>query len=315
MTRDIVVLSELQKRYARSSEPAVNGVSLAVRESSFFGLLGPNGAGKTTLLSMVCGLLAPTAGSIVIAGHDAQREARQTRRLLGLVPQDLALYETLSAGENLAFFGSMQGLKAARLRERVGACLEATGLVDHATRRVAHFSGGLKRRLNLAVGLLHEPRILVLDEPTVGVDPQSRNHVFEVLKELHRGGMTVLYTTHYMEEAEELCEDIAILDHGRVIARGSPDDLLGQHPGTEVELQLEAAPDADSVSALETLEGVRAVQVEGRRVTLETGSPQEVLGRALDLLRPRDLPVRAVRSGDSSLEDVFLRLTGKSLRD
>ena len=315
MTRDIVILTELEKRYPRSSQAAVNGVSLAVPESSFFGLLGPNGAGKTTLLSMVCGLLSPTAGSIAIAGQPVQRDTRAARRLLGLVPQDLALYETLSARENLAFFGSMQGLRGSHLRERIDACLEATAMSDHASRRVAQYSGGLKRRLNLAVGLLHEPRILVLDEPTVGVDPQSRNHVFEVLRQLNRDGMTVLYTTHYMEEAEELCEDIAIMDRGRVIARGSPAELLSQQAGTALELLLEDPPQEDSIAALAALSGVRSADVEGRRVTLEADSPRDVLGGALAVLQQKGLSLRAVHLAATSLEDVFLHLTGKSLRD
>jgi ABC-2 type transport system ATP-binding protein len=314
MTREIVVLSEVRKRYRGTATPAVDRVSLAIREGAFFGLLGPNGAGKTTLLSMLCGLRAPDSGSIRIA-ETANPRAQAARRLLGLVPQELALYPSLSARENLAFYGSMQGLRGALLQESCARCLAATALDEHADRRVGTFSGGLKRRLNLAVGLLHEPRVLVLDEPTVGVDPQSRNHVFDVLTRLNREGMTILYTTHYMEEVEELCEDIAILDHGRILARGTLDELLAHQANDSVEIHSEAPLDPELVSALEALSCVRSATIEGRALKLAGEPAGEALGRALDLLRERGVAIRSASLGATSLEQVFLHLTGTRLRD
>ena len=222
----VLEIEELHKRYPGAEEAALKGVSLSVRRGEFFGLLGPNGAGKTTLINIVCNLLTPSSGGVRLQGYSTSGRARW----LGLVPQDLALYPTLTARENLLFFGRMQGL-GRDLRPRSEAWLERVGLTPYAHRRVATFSGGMKRRLNLIVGLLHEPALLILDEPTVGIDPQSRLLIHENLLRLNREGVTILYTTHYLQEAETLCSRLAVMDSGHVIAKGTPVALVQDHPG------------------------------------------------------------------------------------
>ncbi|MCK7498096.1 MAG: ATP-binding cassette domain-containing protein [Comamonadaceae bacterium] len=217
----IIEITDLTKIYPGSDRPALDGLSLAIPAGAFFGLLGPNGAGKSTFLSILCGLLAPTRGQVRVLGMDVTRVPHQVKSILGLVPQDLALYPTLTARENLLFFGRMQGLTGARLRERVATRLTIARLEDLADRRAGTFSGGLKRRLNLVIGLIHEPKLLILDEPTVGIDPQSRHFIHASLRELHAAGMTILYSTHYMEEAEQLCDDVAIIDRGHILTRGT----------------------------------------------------------------------------------------------
>jgi ABC-2 type transport system ATP-binding protein len=216
----------LCKTYAGNSEPALKGARLHVQRGEFFGLLGPNGAGKTTLISLLCGLLTPDSGSIRLDGHDPAADRDQMKSLFGLVPQEIALYPTLTARENLLFFGSMHGLRGSVLRTRVDTWLERLGLTVAAKRAVGRFSGGMKRRCNLIAGLLHEPSLVILDEPTAGVDPQSRLLIYENLARLNREGMTLLYTTHYIKEAEELCSRVAIIDNGATICEGSPSELI-----------------------------------------------------------------------------------------
>jgi len=222
----------LVKRYRGSDEATVNGLDLEVREGEIFGLLGPNGAGKTTTLSIVCGLLKATSGSIQVLGVDVDRHPGRIKHLLGFVPQDIALYPTLTARENLEFFGRMHGLYGAALAARIAELLTVVGLEKSADRRVATYSGGMKRRANLAAGVVHEPRLLVLDEPTVGIDAQSRGLIFENLRALSAAGTTMIYATHYMEEAQRLCARVAIIDSGRVLIQGPPAQLVAEHPGS-----------------------------------------------------------------------------------
>ena len=225
-TSPIVEVSGLVKRYG--ARTAVDGVSFAVLEGEIFGLLGPNGAGKSTTLGLLSTQVRPDAGHVRIAGHDVAREPRAVQPLIGIVPQDFALYQELTARDNLTFFGQIYGLHGATLRARVDEAFETVGLSDRADRGpVAAFSGGMKRRLNIAAGLLHRPRVLFLDEPTVGVDPQSRNFIFEHVRRLNEAGTTVIYTTHYMEEAQRLCHRVAILDQGRLLALDTPAGLIG----------------------------------------------------------------------------------------
>lgn len=221
----------LCKTYAGNPVAALKSARLHVRRGEFYGLLGPNGAGKTTLISILCGLLNADGGTVRLDGHDAARDRRICQSLFGLVPQDIALYPTLTARENLMFFGRMHGLGGPVLRQRVDAWLERLGLAAAAHRTVGRFSGGMKRRCNLIAGLLHEPALVILDEPTVGIDPQSRLLIYENLTRLNREGMTLLYTTHYLKEAEELCSRVAIIDHGATIAEGPPAELTAAHPG------------------------------------------------------------------------------------
>jgi len=224
-------VSGLVKRYHGSDEASVNGLDLEVREGEIFGLLGPNGAGKTTTLSIVCGLLQATSGEVRVLGEDVMRHPGRIKHLLGFVPQDIALYQTLTARENLEFFGRMHGLFGAALQRRVAELLTVVGLEKTADRKVSTYSGGMKRRANLAAGIIHEPRLLVLDEPTVGIDAQSRGLIFDNLRTLAGAGKTMVYATHYMEEAQKLCTRVAIMDAGRVLVQGPPAELIAARPG------------------------------------------------------------------------------------
>lgn len=222
----MIEVQGLRKTYG--DRVAVDGISFQVEPGRIFGLLGPNGAGKTTTISCLSGLLKPTAGTIRIAGHDVVRDAREAKRSLGVVPQELAIYLEISARENLRYWGGIQGLSGKDLDDRVETILARVGLADRAKEPVKAFSGGMKRRLNLAIGLVHEPKVVLLDEPTVGVDPQSRGHILELIRERAAAGCAVLYTTHYMGEAEGLCDDFAIIDDGRIIAEGDLEELLAR---------------------------------------------------------------------------------------
>ena len=226
-TESVLFIEDLVKIYPRAKRPALDGLNLNVARGSIFGLLGPNGAGKTTAISILCTLLRPTSGKVTILGNDVVQHGDAIRRLIGFVPQEIALYPSLTARENLLYFARILRIPGRRMKERVNDCLELVGLTACADQRIETYSGGMKRRANLAVGVLHEPEILFLDEPTVGIDAQSRNLIFERLTALQRSGMTLFYTTHYMEEAQQLCDQIAIIDAGRVIACGAPSQLVG----------------------------------------------------------------------------------------
>jgi ABC-2 type transport system ATP-binding protein len=225
----------LVKRYRNSASPALNDFNLEVRPGEFYGLLGPNGAGKTTAISILTGLLPPDSGMVRVMGMSFRENRNEIRRILGLVPQIIGLYDKLTARENLVFFGRLSGLGGRKLRERIGRSLEFAGLAEYAGRPVAAFSNGMKRRLNLAAGLLNDPRLLVLDEPCVGIDTQSRHLVHERLRDLNREGTTILYTTHYMEEAQELCGRVGIIDNGRLVEQGGPAALLRQSGMADLE--------------------------------------------------------------------------------
>lgn len=226
---DCAILADaVVKHYKNAPDPALNNFNLRVRQGEFFGLLGPNGAGKTTAISILSGLFPPDRGTVLIMGKEFRRQPNKIKQLTGLVPQDIALYDKLTAHENLVFFGKLFGLSGEKLQERVAVCLEIAVLTDYADRLVSTYSGGMKRRLNLAAGLLNDPQILFLDEPTVGIDAQSRHLIHEQLVELNQRGTTILYTTHYMEEAQELCSRVGIIDSGSLIQQGIPAELLAQ---------------------------------------------------------------------------------------
>lgn len=224
--RPLLWARALTLRYPGAPKPALAGLSLEVEEGEIFGLLGPNGAGKSTAIGVMCTLLTPDAGEVEIRALNLRTQKKKVRPLIGLVPQDIALYPSLTIGENLSYFGTLHGLKGRSLRQRVDECLTLTGLEQHTWRRVHTCSGGIKRRANLAAGIVHRPELLFLDEPTVGIDAQSRHMILSNLQELNRAGMTMLYTTHYMEEAQQLCARIAIMDQGEVIAQGKPQYLM-----------------------------------------------------------------------------------------
>jgi ABC-2 type transport system ATP-binding protein len=226
----LIRITDLTKFYKGSDDPAVDHLSLEIRQNEIFGLLGPNGAGKTTTISILCGLFPPTKGEVIIHGMDIRHDLDQIKQIIGIVPQEIALYPTLTATENLTFFGNMYGLRGSELRERIHENLRIFGLEKFARKRIATYSGGMKRRVNLIAGLLHDPKILFLDEPTVGIDVQSRVVILDFLKKLKQAGTTIIYTSHYMEEAENLCTRVAIMDQGKVISEGNPKQLVSEHP-------------------------------------------------------------------------------------
>ena len=313
MAESMIRVEGLVKRYGPRT--AVGGLTFAVGTGEIFGLLGPNGAGKSTTLSMLATLFAPDEGTIAIAGFDAVREPARVRPLLGFVPQELALYPTLSARDNLVFFGRIYGLRGKDLDVRVDSVLDLVGLRERAAEPVRTFSGGMMRRLNLAAGLVHGPKVLYLDEPTVGVDPQSRNFIFEHVLALRKQGLTILYTTHYMEEVERLCDRAAIMDEGRLLALDSPKRLI-QELG---EGMLVVGLPADAVASLGTsVEALRHVGKVGQRdgkLHIETKDVNQAQLELLDLCGARGVRLTSLEVLEPSLESVFLRLTGKRLRD
>lgn len=224
--QEIIQISQLSKKYKNAEMYSLNDFTLSIKEGQIFGLLGPNGAGKTTLISMLCGLVKPTSGSFTIVKMTYAENANEIKKIIGVVPQEYALYPTLTARENLIYFGSMYGLKGADLKEKVVESLDFLGLLKFADKRIETFSGGMKRRVNLIAGILHSPKVLFLDEPTVGVDVQSKNAIIDYLKKLNQNGTTIIYTSHHLAEAQDFCTDIAILDQGKIYVQGSPIDLI-----------------------------------------------------------------------------------------
>ena len=296
---------------------AVDGVSFDIQEGEVFSLLGPNGAGKTTTISMLSCLLEPTSGDATIDGHSITREALEVKRIIGVVPQEIALYEELSALENLTFWGQMYGLGGRTLKYRVIEVLEQIGLADRAKDKVKNYSGGMKRRVNIGVGLLHKPRLLFMDEPTVGIDPQSRRSILNSVKDLNKAGMTVLYTTHYMEEAEELSHRVGIVDHGKMIATGTQKELT-QLVGDNETLQLHIGEDVDVqplLSALQELPEVIQVSASDNTVVLIVPEVNDALPPVLGKADRLGYKIRSVDIQEPNLEAVFLKLTGRALRD
>jgi ABC-2 type transport system ATP-binding protein len=321
MADPILQVRDLDKSYGETH--AVRGVSFQVARGEIFGLLGPNGAGKTTTISMITGLLQPTSGQIVVDGLDLQTDTNAVKAKLGLVPQELALYPTLSARDNLDFFGRIYGLGGKKLRERIAAVLELAGLTERADEPIDNYSGGMKRRVNIAAGLLHQPDLLFLDEPTVGVDPQSRNAIFEGVEELNRAGMTVIYTTHYMEEAQRLCHRVAIIDEGQIIALDTPTALIRslgggilvlglEDPETGLGLGERADVVVDKVGALAA---VKSTTRDNGHLKVETHRFQEALMGILDITNQLDVRITSLEKWEPNLESVFLHLTGKKLRE
>lgn len=311
MSAPILEVRDLCKCYGNAV--ALDHVTFQVAEGEMFGLLGPNGAGKTTLLSILSCLLAPSSGDVWIQGQKASLADTSLRRLIGIVPQELALYGELSARENLVFFAQLYGLANERLDRRVREVLAAVALEDQADRRVDTFSGGMKRRLNLGAALLHEPRILLLDEPTAGVDPQSRNHIFEEIRRVNRAGVTVVYTSHYMEEVQALCRRVGIIDHGKLIACDDLTELLKKLHGFIRFRVPEAAPEL--FDRLRQLPDIRLVDGNGEAIALECRDVKTTLPRLLVLLNELNLEILALEMEEPNLERVFLGLTGSALRD
>ncbi|MBN1803638.1 MAG: ABC transporter ATP-binding protein [Sedimentisphaerales bacterium] len=303
----MIKADSLRKRYG--DVIAVDGVSFKVEKGETFGLLGPNGAGKTTTIQLLCGLIKPDGG-IVTLGGKTDPSLVEVRLSLGVVPQTLAIYQELSARQNLSFFGKMYGLSGRKLNERIENCLEIAGLKKRSNDRVSKYSGGMKRRLNMVCSFLHEPPLLLLDEPTVGVDPQSRNLIFDTIEDMKKQGRTIIYTTHYMEEAQRLCDRVAILDHGKILDIDSVDNLIKKHGGpSHIEAEFEEKfSNPDNIRQYIDSENIK---FEGMKIRFETSKPME----SLAMLNRSGVRFNTLKVQTANLEDVFLNLTGRRLRD
>ncbi len=303
----MIKADNLKKRYGDTI--ALDDVSFEVQKGETFGLLGPNGAGKTTTIKLLCGLLKPDSGMVTLDGK-TDPTLVEVRLSLGMVPQTLSIYEELSAEENLRFFGRIYGLSGRRLKDRVRDCLEIAGLLQRSRERVSKYSGGMKRRLNMVCSLLHEPPLLLLDEPTVGVDPQSRNLIFETIEAMRKQGRTIIYTTHYMEEAQRLCDRVAILDYGRILDMDSVENLIVKHGGpSRIEAELEEK--LSNPDKLRSFIEDKNVQFEEQKIRFKTSRPME----SLAMLNRSGVRFSSLKVQTANLEDVFLNLTGRRLRD
>ncbi|MCW5876943.1 MAG: ABC transporter ATP-binding protein [Anaerolineales bacterium] len=309
-------VQDLHKSYGKTE--AVRGISFDILPGEIFSLLGPNGAGKTTTISMLSCLLAPTKGDALIDGHSIRNGAAQVKGVIGVVPQEIALYPDISARENLHFWGRMYGMGGGALRKRAEELLDIVGLADRTKDKVETFSGGMKRRLNIAVGLLHQPKILYMDEPTVGIDPQSRRRILDTVIELNRGGLTVLYTTHYMEEAAELSSRIGIVDHGELIALGSQAELthlVGESDTLQISLEADGYDSAKLLDAVQKVKGVQRATLEDGQLLVQAQGAHAALGEIVARINKAGARLLDLKVDEPNLEAVFLHLTGRALRD
>jgi ABC-2 type transport system ATP-binding protein len=305
--------SHLNKSFGK--QLAVCDVSFSLLRGQTLGLIGPNGAGKSTTVSMLCGLLRPDSGEVLLQGVAIGQGRSEIKRQIGLVPQDLALYEDMSALENLKLFGALYGLHGKALRSRCDEVLELTQLSERSKDLIKTFSGGMKRRLNIAAAMLHDPQLLILDEPTVGIDPQSRNAIFDSLELLKQQGRSLIYTSHYMEEVERLADHIVVIDHGKVIADESPADLYLRLPAAAaLQVDLETGISADTLVLLETYPGVSGVSSSGLHLEIALTKTGDAL-TVLDWLAAQGCHALHFGTAKATLEDVFLTLTGRTLRD
>ena len=315
--KNIIETQALTKRFNGAAEPAVNEVSFAVREGEIFSLLGPNGAGKTTTISMLSCLLRPTSGDAKVAGASITSASHQVKEVIGVVPQEIAIYPKLSARENLYFWGRLYGMSTGKLKGRVEEVLEVVGLKDRAKDRVETYSGGMKRRINIGVGLLHRPKLVYMDEPTVGIDPQSRRNILDTVLALNEQGMTVLYTTHYMEEAQELSDRIGIIDHGEMIALGTLPELtqlVGEQDIVELGITEEHSR-PELIKALGAVERVREAKAANGNVRLIVKDGNAALPALITVANAQGARISDVSVQEPNLEAVFLHLTGRALRD
>jgi ABC-2 type transport system ATP-binding protein len=293
---------------------AVDDLSLTVARGEIFGLLGPNGSGKTTTINMISGLLPPTHGSVTVFGHDIARDPRAVRAMLGVVPQETALYEELSAWHNLAFHAALYSVPRRERDRRITVLLELVQLADRRNSRVSTFSGGMKRRLALARALLHDPHLIYLDEPTLGVDVQSRRAIWDYIFNLKSAGKTVLITTNYLEEANALCDRLAILDHGRLIVMDTPTHLKETYGGTVIDLETEAELSPTLMARVRALPGVNDVRQQKGELTISVSGERSITGEIINLVTSEH-PLRSISQREPTLDEVFLRLTGSAVRD
>lgn len=309
----IIEVKNITKRF--NDKLVLDNVSYEVNEGEIFGFIGPNGAGKSTLINIMTSLLVPDSGTIKICGYDVFKESIKAKECIGYVPQDLALMEDLNAYDNLEFFGALYGLRGKLLKERIAEALKITGLEDTKKQKVKKFSGGMKRRLNIAAAIMHHPKVLILDEPTVGVDPQSRNHIFSFIKKVCKEwGTTVIYTSHYMEEIEELCKRVFIIDLGKEIAYGDRENIKSSvFSNNKVMLEAQNI-NGELIVDLNKVKGVSKVSEREDNLTL-TITSEFKLGNVLSLLEKNNINIKKISYEEPKLEDVFLSLTGKTLRD
>ncbi len=308
-----ITVNNLVKRYG--SNIAVDNVNLNIKKGEIFGLLGPNGAGKSTTIKMIMGLLKPNTGEILVDNIDVQRDNLKAKQILGLVPQELAIFESLSARENVHFFGGLYGLRGKELKDRVDEALKFAGLIDRQKEIAKTFSGGMKRRLNIACALVHQPKVIIMDEPTVGIDPQSRNHILDSVRELNQRGATIIYTSHYMEEVEAVCSRVGIIDHGKLIACGTNQELKEQ-TGTEKKIIIELKElNEEILPQIQGMQGIIGAVCKENILEVHTQNSHDYLQDILFVLGKCSLAVKNVSVKEPDLESVFLELTGRKLRD
>lgn len=314
--RDILSFIEIKnlvKRYKGNT--AVDNINFHIEKGELFGLLGPNGAGKSTTISMLSGILKPSSGNIYINGNDVVEKNMMVKKILGLVPQDIALYPTLSAKENLMFWGKMYGVPKVVLKNRVSEVLQIVGLEERKNEMIKNYSGGMKRRINIGAALLHNPEILIMDEPTVGIDPQSRNHILETVKKLNQEGMTVIYTSHYMEEVEYICNQIGIMDKGKLIAFGNKDDIKKTVINKEkIEIKLSQITPMIG-ETIKELPSVEKLIIKDRDITIYSKGNGELLADIISITNKAKIKILSISIEEPNLESVFIHLTGKALRD
>lgn len=309
----LLEMKDVVKRYG--DLVAVDHVTMSIGEGEIFGLLGPNGAGKTTAINTILGLTRIDGGDVLVFGRNFEHHASEIKKQIGIVPQDIAVFEDLTAYENVQFFGRLYGLKGALLKDRIREALDFTGLWDRRKEFPKKFSGGMKRRLNIACAVVHQPRLIIMDEPTVGIDPQSRNHILQSVKALNQKGSTIIYTSHYMEEVEEICTRITIMDHGRIIAGGTKEALKAMVAEDQhVELEVSGV-NFNLVDCIKGIDGVKDAAAEGRHITVTSVQGASNLSRILAAVSEAGQEVVSMNTAKPTLEMVFLTLTGRTLRD
>ncbi len=309
----ILSINNLEKRYGDFT--AVDNITLEVNEGEIFGFLGPNGAGKSTTINIVSGLIKSSAGEVNIFNKPLKKFEKEIKKKIGVVPQTLAIYSELSAEENIKFFASIYGVKGEELKQAVEYALEFTGLIEHRKTKAKNFSGGMMRRLNIACGIAHKPKLVIMDEPTVGIDPQSRNHILESVKELNRNGCTIIYTSHYMEEVENICDRIAIIDKGKIIAEGTKEELISLISDIQsLEVQV---GDISLINEkeLKGIKGVKNITVKEDIVTINSQREVTNLNLIIEFLTSKNINIKNIGYKEIDLETVFLNLTGRTLRD
>ena len=310
----ILEVKDVSKKYGKKQ--VLSGVSFDIEEGDMFGLIGPNGAGKSTLINIITGILDALNGEVLIGGHSIKKKPIEAKRLIGLVPQELALSEDISAIDNLNFFASLYGLSGKKLKEAVNEALEVVGLTEKKKEKVKKFSGGMKRRLNLAAAIMHKPRLLILDEPPVGIDPQSRHNIFEYLRQVNsQDKTTILYTSHYMEEVEELCKNIFVIDEGREIAYGTLNSVKEKANGT-VTIEIKADKiNEDIIEKISLLDGALNVEKEANTLNILYERNKVNLDELIKILQTSGAVIKAIQINELNLGEVFLQLTGKKLRE